>query len=88
MPKSIVTRMSQSYCSSIGVSTRFVADIFQIVKNAKGLAIFTTMRTGLWVSGAGGSGILIGRKEDGTWSPPSGIMLHTAGLGFLVGVDM
>jgi lipid-binding SYLF domain-containing protein len=46
------------------------------------------MRTGLWVSGAGGSGILIGRKEDGTWSPPSGIMLHTAGLGFLVGVDI
>lgn len=46
------------------------------------------MRTGLWVSGAGGSGILIGRKEDGSWSPPSGIMLHTAGLGFLVGVDI
>jgi lipid-binding SYLF domain-containing protein len=46
------------------------------------------MRTGLWVSGAGGSGILVGRKEDGTWSPPSGIMLHTAGLGFLVGVDI
>jgi hypothetical protein len=25
---------------------------------------------------------------DGTWSPPSGIMLHTVGLGFLVGVDI
>ena len=60
----------------------------EVIKNAKGLAIFTTMRTGLWVSGAGGSGILIARKEDGTWSPPSGIMLHTAGLGFLVGVDI
>lgn len=60
----------------------------QVIKNAKGLAIFTTMRTGLWVSGAGGSGVLVGRKEDGTWSPPSGIMLHTAGLGFLVGVDI
>ncbi|CAI6339641.1 unnamed protein product [Periconia digitata] len=60
----------------------------EIIKNAKGLAIFTTMRTGLWVSGAGGSGVLIGRKPDGTWSPPSGIMLHTAGLGFLVGVDI
>lgn len=46
------------------------------------------MRTGLWISGAGGSGILIARKEDGTWSPPSGILLHTAGLGFLVGVDI
>ena len=60
----------------------------EVIKRAKGLAIFTTMRTGLWVSGAGGSGILVARKEDGDWSPPSGILLHTAGLGFLVGVDI
>ena len=60
----------------------------EVIKKAKGLAIFTTMRTGLWVSGAGGSGILVARKEDGTWSGPSGILLHTAGLGFLVGVDI
>lgn len=59
-----------------------------VIQNAKGLAIFTTMRTGLWVSGAGGSGVLIARQEDGSWSPPSGILLHTAGLGFLVGVDI
>jgi lipid-binding SYLF domain-containing protein len=46
------------------------------------------MRSGLWVSGAGGSGILVARTESGAWSPPSGILLHTAGLGFLVGVDI
>jgi lipid-binding SYLF domain-containing protein len=60
----------------------------KVIQNAVGLAIFTTMRTGLWFSGAGGSGVLVARKEDGSWSPPSGIMLHTAGLGFLVGVDI
>nr|POE66244.1 sh3 domain-containing ysc84-like protein 1 [Quercus suber] len=60
----------------------------KVIQNARGLAIFTTMRTGLWVSGAGGSGVLIARQTDGTWSPPSGILLHTAGLGFLVGVDI
>ncbi|KAH7120311.1 hypothetical protein B0J13DRAFT_162799 [Dactylonectria estremocensis] len=60
----------------------------KVIQNAVGLAIFTTMRTGLWVSGAGGSGVLVARGEDGTWSPPSGILLHTAGLGFLVGVDI
>ncbi|MCJ1253852.1 hypothetical protein MMC24_001666 [Lignoscripta atroalba] len=60
----------------------------EVIRNAKGLAIFTTMRTGLWVSGAGGSGVLVGRTPTGQWSPPSGIMLHTAGLGFLVGVDI
>lgn len=46
------------------------------------------MRSGLWMSGSGGSGILIARKADGTWSPPSGIMLHTAALGFVMGVDI
>ncbi|KAF4984068.1 hypothetical protein FZEAL_681 [Fusarium zealandicum] len=60
----------------------------KVIENAVGLAIFTTMRTGLWVSGAGGSGVLVARNEDGSWSPPSGILLHTAGLGFLVGVDI
>ncbi|KAK2600000.1 hypothetical protein QQS21_005302 [Conoideocrella luteorostrata] len=60
----------------------------KVIENAVGLAIFTTMRTGLWISGAGGSGVLVARQEDGSWSPPSGIMLHTAGLGFLVGVDI
>ncbi|KAJ5165323.1 uncharacterized protein N7500_007153 [Penicillium coprophilum] len=61
----------------------------KVLKNAKGIAIFTTMRTGLWVSGSGGSGVLIGRLPDtGEWSPPSGIMLHTAGIGFLAGVDI
>ncbi|KAI4123425.1 MAG: hypothetical protein LQ347_006161 [Umbilicaria vellea] len=60
----------------------------EVIKKAKGLAIFTTMRTGLWVSGAGGSGILVARTASGEWSPPSGILLHTAGLGFLVGVDI
>ncbi|KAK2766049.1 hypothetical protein FQN54_007564 [Arachnomyces sp. PD_36] len=61
----------------------------EVIKKAKGLAIFTTMRTGLWVSGSGGSGVLLARMKDtGEWSPPSGIMLHTAGLGFLIGVDI
>lgn len=60
-----------------------------VIRKAKGLAIFTTMRTGFWMSGSGGSGVLLARTKDtGDWSPPSGIMLHTAGLGFLIGVDI
>lgn len=46
------------------------------------------MRNGLWMTGSGGSGILIARKSDGTWSPPSGIMLHTPTLSFIIGVDI
>jgi lipid-binding SYLF domain-containing protein len=46
------------------------------------------MRTGLWISGAGGSGVLLARKEDGSWSPPSGILVHTLGVGFMAGIDI
>ncbi|CAK7566535.1 MAG: hypothetical protein SEPTF4163_004482 [Sporothrix epigloea] len=60
----------------------------RIIQEAVGLAIFSCMRSGLWMSGSGGSGILIARKADGTWSPPSGIILHTATVAFVVGVDI
>lgn len=40
------------------------------------------------MSGSGGAGLITARKADGTWSPPSGIILHTAGLGFVLGVDI
>ena len=58
----------------------------QIVAAAQGLAIFTAMRAGMWNSG--GSGILIARRPDGGWSAPSAILLHSAALEFLVGVDI
>ncbi|KAI0017842.1 hypothetical protein F4780DRAFT_754094 [Xylariomycetidae sp. FL0641] len=58
------------------------------IKNAKGLAIFTTFRTGFHISGAGGSGIVMARLPDGSWSPPSGFLVHTLGAGFMVGLDI
>lgn len=60
----------------------------RIVQNAVGLAIFSCMRSGLWQSGSGGSGILIARKSDGNWSLPSAFLLHTAALAFVIGVDV
>ncbi|KAG6004140.1 hypothetical protein E4U21_001357 [Claviceps maximensis] len=60
----------------------------RLIQNAAGIAVFTCMRSGLWMTGSGGSGILIARKSDGTWSPPSGIMLHTPTLSFIIGVDI
>ncbi|OBR12284.1 LAS seventeen-binding protein [Colletotrichum higginsianum IMI 349063] len=60
----------------------------RIIQNAAGIAIFTCMRSGLWMTGSGGSGILIARKADGTWSPPSGIILHTPSLSFIMGIDI
>lgn len=60
----------------------------KVIKNCVGLAIYTTMRSGLWVSGAGGSGVLIAKNENGQWSPPSGILIHTLGVGFVAGIDI
>jgi len=60
----------------------------KVLQQAKGLAIFTVFRTGFHISGAGGSGILIARQPDGTFGPPSGIYLHTLGVGFLIGMDV
>lgn len=60
----------------------------KVIARAQGLAIFTTARAGFQVSGATGSGILIARKLDGTWSPPSGIQVHSVGAGFVIGLDI
>ncbi|KAI0842150.1 hypothetical protein F5Y06DRAFT_259108 [Hypoxylon sp. FL0890] len=80
---------SPSTYSSTHSSHRFLKKIPpRIIQNAVGLAVFTSMRSGIWTSGSGGSGVLIARKTDGTWSPPSGLMLQTASLRFVFGVDV
>ncbi|KZT57424.1 DUF500-domain-containing protein [Calocera cornea HHB12733] len=58
------------------------------IDKCAGLAIFTVFRTGFVVSGAGGSGVVIAKMPDGSWSAPSGILLHTLGWGFLAGADI
>ncbi|KAF9425524.1 hypothetical protein BGZ94_007450, partial [Podila epigama] len=51
-----------------------------ILSKAKGLAIFTVIKAGFLFSGRAGSGIVIARLDDGTWSAPSAI--GTGGMGF------
>ena len=46
------------------------------------------MRAGLHWSGAGGSGIIVAKMPNGQWSPPSGILIHTLGWGFMAGADI
>lgn len=45
-------------------------------------------RGGIGFSGAGGSGVVLAKKPDGSWSPPSGILIHTLGWGLLIGLDI
>jgi hypothetical protein len=51
-----------------------------ILSKAQGLAIFTVVKAGFLFSGRAGSGIVVARLEDGSWSAPSAI--GTGGMGF------
>lgn len=60
----------------------------EVVTNAKGLAIFTGFRAAMYLAGAGGSGIVLARFPDGTWSPPSAFSVRSGGVGLAYGVDV
>ncbi|GJJ70993.1 SH3 domain-containing YSC84-like protein 1 [Entomortierella parvispora] len=51
-----------------------------ILSKAKGLAIFTVIKAGFMFSGRAGTGVVVARLEDGSWSAPSAI--GTGGMGF------
>ena len=55
---------------------------------AKGVAVFTVFRTGMGLSGASGSGVVVSKLPSGKWSGPSAILIHTIGFGFLIGIDV
>lgn len=61
----------------------------KILANCSGLAIFNTLRAGAYMGSlAAGSGIVVARRPDGTWSPPSSFVVSTLGAGFMIGLDI
>jgi len=59
-----------------------------VLRRARGLAVFTVVKAGFVWSGRVGSGILIARLDDGSWSAPSCIGLAGGGFGFQIGADL
>ncbi|RSH90499.1 hypothetical protein EHS25_001104 [Saitozyma podzolica] len=60
-----------------------------VINDAKGLAIFTSMRSGIApLGGAGGAGVVVAKLPDGTWSGPASISPNNLSTGFLIGVDV
>ncbi|KAI8875726.1 DUF500-domain-containing protein [Backusella circina FSU 941] len=59
-----------------------------ILSNAKGLAIFTVLKGGFIVSARAGSGLVIARLPDGSWSAPSAIVTGGVGFGGQVGAEL
>lgn len=60
----------------------------QILANAKGLAILTVLKAGFLGSGGVGSGIVVARLADGSWSAPSAIGNFGGGFGGQIGFEL
>jgi len=58
------------------------------LKNAKGLAIITVLKAGFLFSGRAGSGVIVARLPDGSWSAPSAIVTAGAGVGGQIGAEI
>ncbi|CAN6444659.1 unnamed protein product [Victoria cruziana] len=59
-----------------------------ILKHAKGLAILTVVKVGVVVTYKVGTGLVIARREDGSWSPPSAISSLGIGWGTQMGGEL
>lgn len=60
-----------------------------VLNNCAGLAIFNVIRAGGGHGSlSGGSGVVIARRPDGTWSPPSSFVITTLGAGIMFGLNI
>lgn len=69
--------LNSCFSSTVSADSAIPAELIQ---NAVGLAFLTVIKAGLIWTGKMGTGVVIARLENGSWSPPSGI--GTAGMGF------
>lgn len=60
----------------------------EMLRGADGLAFLTTVRAGAWVSAQFGTGLVIAKLPDGSWSAPCAIASFGTGMGLQVGVDV
>ena len=60
----------------------------EVIANAKGLAIFSGFRAAMMLAGAGGSGVVVARLPDGSWSAPSAFSVLSGGIGVAYGMDV
>ncbi|ORX99605.1 DUF500 and domain-containing protein [Clohesyomyces aquaticus] len=60
----------------------------QILANAKGLAILTVFKAGFLGTARFGSGVVVARLADGSWSAPSAIGIIGGGFGGQIGFEL
>ncbi|RSH81902.1 uncharacterized protein EHS24_008099 [Apiotrichum porosum] len=59
-----------------------------VLLRCKGIAVFTILKAGFVFSGKAGSGIVVARLADGSWSAPSCIATAGVGWGLQIGADL
>ncbi|MCJ1312293.1 hypothetical protein MMC25_005967 [Agyrium rufum] len=59
-----------------------------ILANAKGLAILTVIKAGFLGSARFGSGLVVARLPDGSWSAPSAVVTGGGGFGGQIGFEL
>ncbi|KAE8375024.1 hypothetical protein BDV26DRAFT_25413 [Aspergillus bertholletiae] len=60
----------------------------EILAGAKGLAVLTVLKAGFLGSARFGSGVVVARLADGSWSAPSAIATAGAGFGGQIGFEL
>ncbi|XP_073118989.1 uncharacterized protein [Henckelia pumila] len=83
--KATNTIRSYSKVGSLGPEKKIPGSILQ---DALGFAIITVVKVGMMVTYNIGTGLVIARREDGLWSPPSAISSFGVGWGAQAGGEL
>lgn len=81
--------LKQSYIKpEVGDDSDWIYANHELLLVLSGLAIFQVIKAGFMFSGKAGSGIVIARLPDGSWSAPSCIATGGLGWGLQIGADI
>ncbi|KAI9349223.1 SH3 domain-containing YSC84-like protein 1 [Obelidium mucronatum] len=58
-----------------------------VLRNARGVAVLSVIKAGLGFSGRHGTGVVVARLQDGSWSAPSAIVTTGLGFGHQIGIE-
>ena len=60
----------------------------KVIKHSQAVLVFHVLREGLHPPGTNGSGVIVARQADGSWSPPSAVLIQTHEWQFVEDADI
>ena len=75
-----------NFCSLELLRDKFIP--LELIKGARGLLFLTVVKAGFILGGRGGTGLVISRLPDNSWSAPSAVGLAGISWGFMAGADV